>query len=291
MASKASAVWTGSLKEGKGTISTATGVLKDANYSFATRFEGATSGTTPEELIAAAHASCFSMALGAQLGGAGLTPNKHRNPGGRDPGQGGWRLCDYEDRADHHGQRSRRHQGSFRQGGCRRQGRLPDLEAVCEQHGGHAGREVGVVGALGATSSMHLHHPLPRLRRCESAAGSFRMLFSICAWQARLSTGEPGLTTVSGSARRGAAMKKYKFKATIQPGMRRRRRCHLSLRRRAGVRHKGPGPRKSDPRRGALHRFAHQVRRNRAHAGRAQRRSRADWQRARRHHRRRGLEG
>ena len=55
-ASKASAVWTGSLKEGKGTISTATGVLSNANYSFATRFEGATSGTTPEELIAAAHA-------------------------------------------------------------------------------------------------------------------------------------------------------------------------------------------------------------------------------------------
>ena len=76
MASKASAVWTGSLKEGKGTISTATGVLSNANYSFATRFEGATSGTTPEELIAAAHASCFSMALGAQLGGAGLTPTK-----------------------------------------------------------------------------------------------------------------------------------------------------------------------------------------------------------------------
>jgi len=76
MASKASAVWTGSLKEGKGTISTATSVLKDANYSFATRFEGATTGTTPEELIAAAHASCFSMALGAQLGGAGLTPTK-----------------------------------------------------------------------------------------------------------------------------------------------------------------------------------------------------------------------
>jgi osmotically inducible protein OsmC len=73
MASKASAVWTGSLKEGKGTISTATGVLSNANYSFATRFEGADSGTTPEELIAAAHASCFSMALGAQLGGAGLT--------------------------------------------------------------------------------------------------------------------------------------------------------------------------------------------------------------------------
>jgi osmotically inducible protein OsmC len=76
MASKASAVWTGSLKEGKGTISTATGVLSNAKYSFATRFEGADSGTTPEELIAAAHAGCFSMALGAQLGAAGLTPEK-----------------------------------------------------------------------------------------------------------------------------------------------------------------------------------------------------------------------
>jgi osmotically inducible protein OsmC len=76
MASKACAVWTGSLKEGKGTISMATGVLSNANYSFATRFEGAASGTTPEELIAAAHAACFSMALGAQLGAAGLTPEK-----------------------------------------------------------------------------------------------------------------------------------------------------------------------------------------------------------------------
>ena len=76
MASKASAVWTGSLKEGKGTISTATGVLSNANYSFATRFEGADSGTTPEELIAAAHASCYSMALGATLGGEGFSPDK-----------------------------------------------------------------------------------------------------------------------------------------------------------------------------------------------------------------------
>jgi osmotically inducible protein OsmC len=76
MASKASAVWTGSLKEGKGTISTVTGVLENAKYSFATRFEGADTGTTPEELIAAAHASCYSMALGAELGGAGLKPEK-----------------------------------------------------------------------------------------------------------------------------------------------------------------------------------------------------------------------
>lgn len=76
MASKASAVWTGSLKEGKGTISTATGVVKDANYSFATRFEGATTGTTPEEMIAAAHASCYSMALSHQLDSAGFTPDR-----------------------------------------------------------------------------------------------------------------------------------------------------------------------------------------------------------------------
>jgi osmotically inducible protein OsmC len=69
-------MWTGSLKEGKGTISTMTGVLENAKYSFASRFEGADSGTTPEELIAAAHAGCFSMALGAQLGAAGLTPEK-----------------------------------------------------------------------------------------------------------------------------------------------------------------------------------------------------------------------
>ena len=80
MASKASAVWTGSLKEGKGTISTATGVLKNANYSFATRFEGAAAGTTPEELIAAAHASCFSMALGAQLGDGGTDARQRSKP-------------------------------------------------------------------------------------------------------------------------------------------------------------------------------------------------------------------
>jgi lipoyl-dependent peroxiredoxin len=73
MIRKASAVWNGSLKEGKGTISSESGVLAKTPYSFATRFEGA-HGTNPEELIAAAHAGCFSMALSAQLGGAGITP-------------------------------------------------------------------------------------------------------------------------------------------------------------------------------------------------------------------------
>jgi len=69
---KASAVWKGGLKDGKGAISTASGVLKDTQYSFGTRFEEGV-GTNPEELIAAAHAGCFSMALSAQLGNAGMT--------------------------------------------------------------------------------------------------------------------------------------------------------------------------------------------------------------------------
>jgi osmotically inducible protein OsmC len=68
----ASAVWNGNLKDGKGSISTQSGVLANAQYGFKTRFEDGP-GTNPEELIAAAHAGCFSMALSAQLGEAGLT--------------------------------------------------------------------------------------------------------------------------------------------------------------------------------------------------------------------------
>jgi osmotically inducible protein OsmC len=70
-----SAVWQGDLKTGKGTVSTDSGVLANQQYSFGTRFENG-KGTNPEELIAAAHASCFTMALSAQLGNAGLTPEK-----------------------------------------------------------------------------------------------------------------------------------------------------------------------------------------------------------------------
>ena len=73
----ASAHWTGGLKDGKGTISTQSGVLKDAQYGFNTRFEDGP-GTNPEELIGAAHAGCFSMALSAQLGQAGLTAESIR---------------------------------------------------------------------------------------------------------------------------------------------------------------------------------------------------------------------
>lgn len=70
---KANAEWRGDLKGGKGTVSTGSGVLSDTQYSFGTRFEEG-KGTNPEELIAAAHASCFAMALSAQLGEAGITP-------------------------------------------------------------------------------------------------------------------------------------------------------------------------------------------------------------------------
>ncbi len=75
MKRKASAVWQGALKDGKGTISTDSGVLKDAQYSFSTRFENGI-GTNPEELIAAAHAGCFSMALSGQLGAANLKADR-----------------------------------------------------------------------------------------------------------------------------------------------------------------------------------------------------------------------
>ena len=70
----ANAVWHGGLKDGKGSISTQSGAMKDTQYSFGTRFENGV-GTNPEELIAAAHAGCFTMALSAQLTNAGFTPD------------------------------------------------------------------------------------------------------------------------------------------------------------------------------------------------------------------------
>jgi lipoyl-dependent peroxiredoxin len=72
MQRKASAQWSGGLKDGKGTISADSGVLSGVPYSFSRRFENE-NGTNPEELVAAAHASCFAMATSAQLGNAGIT--------------------------------------------------------------------------------------------------------------------------------------------------------------------------------------------------------------------------
>jgi len=75
MKKSASAAWSGSFKEGRGTISTETGVLHEAPYGFRSRFESGP-GTNPEELIGAAHAACFSMAFAAKLGAAGFTPER-----------------------------------------------------------------------------------------------------------------------------------------------------------------------------------------------------------------------
>lgn len=75
MKSTGSAVWQGGLKEGKGTLTTGSGVLSSVPYGFSSRFEGE-KGTNPEELIAVAHAGCFSMALSMILGEAGLTAEK-----------------------------------------------------------------------------------------------------------------------------------------------------------------------------------------------------------------------
>jgi osmotically inducible protein OsmC len=93
MQRKASASWNGDLKKGHGRISTASGVLTNTQYSFSTRFEDG-AGTNPEELIAAAHAGCFSMALSAQLSGAGLPPDEITTEVtiGLDKLEGGWAV-------------------------------------------------------------------------------------------------------------------------------------------------------------------------------------------------------
>ncbi|GIZ53025.1 OsmC family protein [Noviherbaspirillum aridicola] len=93
MKRSASAVWQGDLKGGKGSISTASTVLKDTQYSFGTRFENG-AGTNPEELIAAAHAGCFSMALSAALAGAGFTPERVATEAtvSLEQVQGGWSI-------------------------------------------------------------------------------------------------------------------------------------------------------------------------------------------------------
>ena len=74
MKRKATAHWEGNLKDGKGTISTESTVLKQTNYSYKTRFEDGATGTNPEELLAAAHAGCFTMAVAAMLTQKNITP-------------------------------------------------------------------------------------------------------------------------------------------------------------------------------------------------------------------------
>ena len=87
MQRKASARWQGTAKEGSGTITTQSATLKDTPYSFVARF-GDGKGTNPEELIAAAHAGCFTMALSFMLNNAGFTAERHRHRGRADDGSG-----------------------------------------------------------------------------------------------------------------------------------------------------------------------------------------------------------
>lgn len=95
MKRKASAEWHGDLKTGKGLVSTDSGALRATPYSFTTRFEGE-KGTNPEELIAAAHAGCFTMALSGELGKAGLVPESLKTTATvtLDKLEGGWTVTE-----------------------------------------------------------------------------------------------------------------------------------------------------------------------------------------------------
>jgi lipoyl-dependent peroxiredoxin len=93
MKRQATAEWRGDLKTGKGSLTTDSGALTQTPYSFTTRFEGE-KGTNPEELVAAAHAGCFTMALSAELGKAGLTPESLRTTAtvSLEKQAGGWEV-------------------------------------------------------------------------------------------------------------------------------------------------------------------------------------------------------
>ena len=95
MKRKATAEWRGDLKTGRGMLTTESGVLHDARYSFTTRFEGE-KGTNPEELVAAAHAGCFAMALSAELGKASLTAESLRVTAtvSLEKDAGGWSITE-----------------------------------------------------------------------------------------------------------------------------------------------------------------------------------------------------
>src|SRR5207302_11220100 len=97
MKRQGSAEWKGNLQQGTGTLSSASGVLKDTAYSFRSRFADGTE-TNPEELIAAAHAACFSMAFSAQLGNAGFTPDWIRTEAiaNFEKGDAGWSVTAIE---------------------------------------------------------------------------------------------------------------------------------------------------------------------------------------------------
>ena len=141
MKRNASAVWTGGLKDGRGIISSDSGVLSDTQYSFSTRFENG-KGTNPEELIAAAHAGCFSMALSAQLGTMGLTPDRIATTASVSLDKVGDGFAITAVHLTVQGQGAWRRRAAVPDRGQQRQGRLPGVEGAerHHHHGGHARR-------------------------------------------------------------------------------------------------------------------------------------------------------
>ena len=137
----ASAQWSGTGKEGKGTLTTQSGVLSGTPYSFSRRF-GDEKGTNPEELIAAAHAGCFTMALAFQLSGAGKPPEKSRHQGRRVAGAGRGRLEDRGGGADTEGQGAGNVEGRVHEARRSRQGRLSGVEGA--ERDDHAGCDAGI---------------------------------------------------------------------------------------------------------------------------------------------------
>ena len=137
----ASAKWSGSGKEGKGAITTQSGVLSETPYSFSRRF-GDEKGTNPEELIAAAHAGCFTMALAFQLSGAGHPPEQLDTKAdvSLEQVEGGWKISAVKLTTLRQG--SGPVEGGFPQACRDREGELPGLEGA-ERHD-HAGRRDGV---------------------------------------------------------------------------------------------------------------------------------------------------
>ena len=146
MKRSASAVWSGGLKDGKGTVSTESGVLSAVPYNFSKRFENE-KGTNPEELIAAAHAACFSMALSMILGQAGMTAESIATKAtvSLDQVDGGFTVT--SSHLETTVKIPERRQGRVSEGRRGRQERVPHFQAP--QRDDHDGRQAGLIGAFG----------------------------------------------------------------------------------------------------------------------------------------------
>ncbi len=138
----ASAEWQGTGKEGKGNLTTQSGVLSTSPYGFNTRF-GDTKGTNPEELLAASHAGCFTMALAFALAGAGFTPTRLATSAAVTLESDGPGFKISKSALQAGSQRAQHHPGAVQDHRRRRQGRLPDLQGLEGRH--HARLETRLI--------------------------------------------------------------------------------------------------------------------------------------------------